>query len=74
MDKFFNSAIGKPTANFSSESPAVLHAESTDTSSYAMKCLKKKLKIIKESHSFAKETGNAERAKSKIESIESIED
>ena len=74
MSNFFSSAIVKLTTDFNSESPAVLRTESTDTNSHTIKHLKKKLKTIKESYSFEKETGNAERAKSKMESIESIEE
>ena len=74
MDDFFSSATAKLTADFNSESPAVLRTESTNTDSHTITRLKKKLKTMKESYSFAKETGNVERAKSKIESIESIED
>ena len=76
MDEFFSSTIAKLTADFNSESPTVLRAESTDTDtdSHTIMRLKKKLKTIKESYSFVKETGNKERAKSKMESIESIED
>ena len=74
MSNFFSSAIVKLTTDFNSESPAVLRTESTDTDSYTIMHLKKKLKTMKESYSFVKEIENVKRAKSKMESIKSIED
>ena len=74
MDNFFNSATTKLTADLNSESLAALRSESTDTDSHSIKRSKKKLKTIKELSSFAKEAGNMERTKSKMVSIEHIED
>ena len=74
MSDFFNSTNSKLAADFSSDSPAEFRTESTESDSYAIKRLKKKLQKMKQSCSFAKESGKMERTKPKMESIESIED
>ena len=68
----FDSATTKSTADFSSESPSGLTTNCVD--GYEIKRSQKKLEIMKEIHSFAKENGNEERAKAKIKTIESVED
>ena len=56
------------TSDFNSESTFASPFNNVDNRQ--IKKLKEKLKVMKESHAFAKETGNMERAK-KIEAIES---
>ena len=71
MNEFFNSTITKLTSNFNSESTFAYSTEHVDN--HDVKRLKNKLKAMKESHAFANETCNFERAK-KMEAIEKLED
>ena len=69
---FFNSATTKLISHLKSESPFACATESVDA--HETNRLKSKLKATKESHAFAKETGNLERAKNKMKAVETLED
>ena len=71
MNEFFSSATSKLTSEFNNESNFASPTNNLDN--HKIKKLKLKLKAMKESHAFAKETGNVERAK-KMEAIEELED
>ena len=72
MNDFFSSAASKLTSDFNNESDFA--SSSVNLESHNIKKLKLKLKAMKESHAFAKETGNEERAKKKMKAIEELED
>lgn len=64
MNEFFNSATTKLTSDFNSEADFASPTNNLDD--HEIKKLNQKLKAMKESHAFAKETGNMERAKKKM--------
>ena len=61
VNEFFNNTATKLTSAFNSESDFACSTEHVDN--HDVKGLKNKLKAIKESRAFAKETGNFEGAK-----------
>ena len=72
MNEFFSSATSKLTSDFNNEID--IASSSGNVDNHNIKKLKLKLKAMKESHAFAKETGNVERAKKKMKAIEELED